>query len=58
MRFWRDIALELAQQTDRQRIVDLTQELNRALEEQPIDAIVFVRLPIKQNWADSEVPME
>lgn len=47
MRLWRDIALELVQQTDKQRIVDLTQELNRALEEQSIDAIVFVKLPIK-----------
>jgi hypothetical protein len=34
MRPWRDIARELAQQTDRDKIADLEQELDKALEEQ------------------------
>jgi hypothetical protein len=38
MRPWRDIARELARETDRKRILELTEELNRAMEEQRVTA--------------------
>jgi 16S rRNA U1498 N3-methylase RsmE len=34
LRPWQDIARELAQQTNREKIAELAEELNRALEEQ------------------------
>lgn len=37
MRAWRDIARELVNQTDLERIQELTHELSRAVEEQGID---------------------
>ena len=36
MRPWREIAQELAQQTDREKIVELSTELNQALAEQGV----------------------
>ena len=34
---WQDIARELAQETNSDRVLELSQELNKALEEQGLD---------------------
>jgi hypothetical protein len=40
-RSWREVARELARETNRDRVVELSHELNRALDEQMRDNVKF-----------------
>ena len=51
MRPWRDIARELAQERNRNRVAELGEELNRALEEQEPNG-----LPLRANNLSSSSP--
>lgn len=45
MRPWRDIARELFNHTDKQKITDLGQELDHAIKEQTIDDKPIISVP-------------